>query len=253
MSGLIRVEWKKIFLPVLFTTIILSIVMSVLSCTLYRNYSLHYDLEAWEVGTEFLSLLFPLLTVVPLCWNLYYEGKDNFLLYVMPRVPIKSYLMAKWLAYAAGSFCIMTIPCVLSAVCALYINEPGLSQITAAFSHVFQSAFTQLPLLYAVALSFWRGFIGILVMTFGFTLALYCKNVFVVLTGPFMYAILENFILAICHLEAYRLVVAFDPTSISSDAVSAVSFIAGPVLLLLVISMTAFFFGKMKRHAIVSA
>ena len=97
-QGLIRVEWKKIFLPVLFTTILLSIVMSVLSCTLYRNYSLHYDLEAWEVGTEFLSLLFPLFTVVPLCWNLYYEGKDNFLLYVMPRVPIKSYLMAKWLA-----------------------------------------------------------------------------------------------------------------------------------------------------------
>lgn len=31
------------------------------------------------------------------------------------------------------------------------------------------------------------------VMTFGFVLALYCKNIFVILTGPFMYSILENF------------------------------------------------------------
>lgn len=64
--------------------------MSVLSCTIYQNYTLHYDLEAWEVGTELFSLLYPLFVVVPLCWNLYYERKNNFLLYVMPRVKLRS-------------------------------------------------------------------------------------------------------------------------------------------------------------------
>jgi two-component system, LytTR family, sensor histidine kinase AgrC len=42
---------------VLLTTVLLAIAMSVLSCTIYQNYVLHYDLEAWEVGTELFSLL----------------------------------------------------------------------------------------------------------------------------------------------------------------------------------------------------
>ena len=58
MIGLVRNEWKKVFLPVLLTTVLLAIAMSVLSCTIYQNYTLHYDLEAWEVGTElFFSAL----------------------------------------------------------------------------------------------------------------------------------------------------------------------------------------------------
>ena len=103
MIGLVRNEWKKVFLPVLLTTVLLAIAMSVLSCTIYQNYVLHYDLEAWEVGTELFSLLYPLFVVVPLCWNLYYERKNNFLLYVTPRVKIKKYLTAKWIAYALGT------------------------------------------------------------------------------------------------------------------------------------------------------
>ena len=116
MIGLVRNEWKKVFLPVLLTTVLLAIAMSVLSCTIYQNYTLHYDLEAWEVGTELFSLLYPLFVVVPLCWNLYYERKNNFLLYVMPRVKIKKYLTAKWIAYALGTLCIIVIPYILSAV-----------------------------------------------------------------------------------------------------------------------------------------
>ena len=65
MIGLVRNEWKKVFLPVLLTTVLLAIAMSVLSCTIYQNYTLHYDLEAWEVGTELFSLLYPLFVVVP--------------------------------------------------------------------------------------------------------------------------------------------------------------------------------------------
>ena len=202
MIGLVRNEWKKVFLPVLLTTVLLAIAMSVLSCTIYQNYTLHYDLEAWEVGTELFSLLYPLFVVVPLCWNLYYERKNNFLLYVMPRVKIKKYLTAKWIAYALGTLCIIVIPYILSAVFALYVKPPVVPFVENPFSHIFENAFIKTPLLYAVALSLWRGIVSLFVMTFGFILALYCKNIFVILTGPFMYSILENFVLAILCLES---------------------------------------------------
>ncbi|MFQ7550008.1 MAG: hypothetical protein ACLRMZ_06565 [Blautia marasmi] len=81
-----------------------------------------YDLEAWEVGTEMFSLFYPLSVVFPLCWNLYYERKNNFLLYVMPRVPVRRYLTAKWTAYALGAFVIIVVPYGLAAVSAVYVK-----------------------------------------------------------------------------------------------------------------------------------
>ena len=48
MIDLVKNEWKKVFLPVLLTTVLLAIAMSVLSCTIYQNYVLHYDLEVQQ-------------------------------------------------------------------------------------------------------------------------------------------------------------------------------------------------------------
>ena len=90
----------------------------------------------------------------------------------------------------------------------------------------------------------------LLVMTFGFVLALYCKNIFVILTGPFMYSILENFVLSILRLEKYRLVVSFDPTTVSPQAVSMISFLVGPIVLGIVTGLTAFLLSK--KNAVVT-
>ena len=72
-------EGKKLAAPVLVTTSILTLLTSILSCTLYQRYALRFELDAWEIGTEFLSLLFPLFVTVPICWQLYYERRDRFL------------------------------------------------------------------------------------------------------------------------------------------------------------------------------
>lgn len=146
----------------------------------------------------------------------------------------------------------MAVPYILCAVYAVYVKAPVVPPESNTFSHVFQTTFVESPLLYAVILSCWRGGIGILVMTFGFTLAMYCKNIFVILTGPFMYSILENFIISILNMPEYRLVVAFDPTCVSNRVVTALSFFAGPVLLLCVIGVTAFFLAKIRKNAVMS-
>ena len=49
MIGLVRNEWKKVFLPVLLTTVLLAIAMSVLSCTIYQNYTLRFrGMGSWN-------------------------------------------------------------------------------------------------------------------------------------------------------------------------------------------------------------
>ncbi len=65
-----------------------------------------------------------------------------------------------------------------------------------------------------------------------------------------MYSILENFVLAILCLERLRLVVAFDPTTVNPEVVSIFSFFFGPIVLSIVIGLTAFLLSK--KNAIVT-
>lgn len=253
MLRLMISEWKKVRLPVLSAVLLLSAWACIMTCTLYKNYVMEFDLDAWEVGTELFTFLFPLFVVIPLCWNLYYERKDNFLVYVLPRVSQKKYLTAKWLVYALSAFFILFLPYILAAFCALYVKEPviprELDGYYTPFSHVFLKAYTQTPLVYALLFSCWKGLLGVLVMTYGFVLSMYVKNIFVILTGPFIYVDLENFMLAILRMEKYRLVVSFDPTAVAEANMG--SFVAGPVLLLLFIAFTVFFMRWIKRTAVV--
>lgn len=249
---LIKIEWKKVCATVIATILLISVVGCILSCTMYQNYAISYKLEAWEIGTEFFNFLFPLFVVLPLCWNIFYERKNNFMLYVLPRVSKKKYLMAKWIVYAISAFLILFIPYIISALAVLYVNPTSDLINASTYKHVFSELFIKKPLVYALLLSCWKGIIGVITMSFGFVIALYVKNIFVVLTGSFIYAVLENFILAILHLERYRLVTAFEPSIISADSVNIASFVVGPMLLIIVILLTVIYFKWIKKTDIVS-
>lgn len=248
MFRLIKNEWQKISVSVICTTAFLSIMMSILSCTLYKNYSLFCDLEAWEVGTELIGFLFPLFVVIPVCWNMYYERKNNFLLYTLPRISKGKYLIVKWLTYTISAFLILFVPYLLSAVFAIYI-KPAITPWTQNFNHIFAEMFTKAPIVYALILSLWRGLIGVLVMSFGFALSLYVDNIFIILTGPFIYSILENFVLSILGMPEYRLVTAFDPTILSLKTISP-SFAVGPILVCAMILLILLYFSKKKDTSI---
>ena len=239
MLHLIRISWRKIAYPVIFTIVMITVLSCILSSVLAKNYSLQYELESWEIGTEFISLLYPIFTVIPVCWNLYYERKDNFLMYVAPRTSIKRYLIAKWISYAVGVALIIIIPSVISTFFVLYIKEPIVPCTNNPFCHIFAEIFIETPWIYIIFLSLWRAFLAVLMMTLGFVLALFCRNIFVVLISPFVYSIMENFILSILHLESYRLVTAFDPTNITPRAIIHASFIVGPVLLIITVGIVA--------------
>ena len=67
MFRLMKNEWKKIWIPVLLTLIVVTVAACTMTATMYPDYSLTYTLDAWEVGTEYLSLLYPLFVVLPVC------------------------------------------------------------------------------------------------------------------------------------------------------------------------------------------
>ncbi len=254
MFRLIKNEFSKLKIPVILTVALLTIAAIILSCTLYQNYSLDYDLEAWEVGSELLNFLFPLFVTVPICWLIYYERKNNFLLYTMPRVGKAKYLTAKWIAAAVSAFAILFIPYFLSAVFALYVKQPIVPMIrgteASPFSHIYLDMFVNVPLLYAFLLSLWKSMIGVIIMSLGFVLSLYIKNIFVILTGPFIYDILENFSLSILAMPEYRLITSYEPTAVASQSITSLSPFAGPALLLAVIAVLWIVFAKVRHKTV---
>lgn len=243
-------ELKKIRKPVLAAMLGTTVLTCILTCTLYRNYRISFRLAPWEIGTEYLGLLFPLLVTAPVCWQLYYERRDRFIVYTLPRVSKLGYLAVKWFACALSAFLILFIPYFLSALCALYTADPVLKPPYENYVHVFHSLYAQAPLIYALLLSLWKALLGVLVMTFGFVLALYGKNIFVILTAPFIYSVLENFGWAILGMPTYRLVTAFEPTSLSIDVITGASFVVGPVLLCAVIGVAALYYTKVKHRTV---
>ena len=248
----IALEFKKIAAPVLTALGGLTILTCILSCTLYRDYTIYYDIDAWEIGTEYLGLLFPLFVTVPVCWELYYERRNHFLVYTLPRMDKRHYLECKWCACALAAFMLLFVPYFTSAVFALYVKAPAVILFPDEYhGHIFSDLYTKIPLLYALLLSLWKAFLGVLTMTFGFVLALYGKNIFVILTGPFLYAILENFVWSILRLEKYRFVTAFEPSSLAGSA-HAGSFAVGPLLMCGVIALTALYYKKIKKRAVYS-
>lgn len=249
MFRLIKNEFDKLKIPVVLATAILSITAIALSCTMYKGYSLFNDIDAWEVGTEIINFLFPLFAVIPICWNVYYERKNSFLLYTMPRVGKTKYLTAKWIAAVVSAFTVIFVPYFLSAVFALYIKPP-IKPLTGEFTHIYLNMYVNAPLLYALLLSLWKGVVGVLVMNLGFLLSLYVKNIFVILTGPFTYSILENFSLSILGVPQYRLVTSFEPSAVDYKSISAFSPAVGPLLIVAFTVFVWLFFAKVKREAI---
>ena len=229
MLRLLKLELGKIFKPVITTTAILTVLTCILTCVLQRDYTVYFHIDAWEIGTEYIALLFPLFVTIPVCWQLYYERRDRFIVYTLSRISRQKYLSIKWAACALSGFCILFIPYVMSLLCALYVVTPAnVLPPHDKYSHFLLTLYVQFPLIYGLLLS-------------------------AILTAPFVYVILENFILASLSsasldLATYRFVTAFEPTC--RVYINLGSFIVGPVLMCLVIGAIILYYTKVKRQAI---
>ena len=232
MLRMLKLELQKICKPVITTIAILSVLACILTCVLQKDYTVYFHLDSWEIGTEYFGLLFPLFVTIPICWQLYYERRNRFLVYTLPRIPKKSYLISKWTA------------------CALYVVEPQyLFPMPEKYSHFLLPLYAQYPLVYGLLLSVWKALLGVLTMTFGFVLALFSKNIFVVLTAPFIYVILDNFFWSNLRI-ANAFVHGFEPGAMQSKYITPLTFISGPIQMFLILTLIVLFYTKVKKRTI---
>ena len=98
-------------------------------------------------------------------------------------------------------------------------------------------------------LSVWKSFLGVLTMTFGFVLAMYSANIFVVLTAPFVYMILDNFFWSILR-TANAFVMSFEPATMIPSYVTLKTFLWGPVQLSVVIGLVVLYYTRLRKRRV---
>jgi hypothetical protein len=262
MRNLVILEWRKLLIPILLTITVGTLLLIILCSTTYTSYALEHQLEVWEVGFEIFNFIFPLIAVLPTCWLMYFERKNGFLKYTLPRASKKQYLLSKWIVICSSAFLVMFIISFAGVITALYGVQPieatytwvspqtGEVEPRLLETHFAGEFFTESPLLYGLLLSAWKGLICVIVATMGFVFSLYSQNLFVILTGPFVYTILENFILSILGLERLRLVTAFEPSSISVEAIGMPSFLFGPMLSIVIMILYVVYMNFKKKESI---
>jgi hypothetical protein len=247
MLNLAKLEYKKIK-PAYWAGLITSLVLSAaLVFHLQFGYRYYHNIDIWENTGDLLWFTFPILSVLPTCWLLYFERKDGFLFYTTTRISKKKYLLVKWLITSFGSGSIVFLGSFFALIISLYFLKTIVPPDTANYALKKFAGYYYVchPLLYGFVLSLWRGFLGFLAGTLGFVLSLYVNNAFIVLTGPFAYSMMENYILATLHMPEYRLAASFDPSCMTP--LPGRYYFVGALLLMVFILFTIIYFMRIKK------
>lgn len=261
MKNLLKNEWQKTKFPFWLVFLLSIVVVSLTTLTRYKTYQVEQQLEVYEVGFEYFVLFYALICVIPTAWMMYCERKTHYIKYILPRTKLRTYIFVKAFMSMIIGFVIVFSLSLISLMIALYI-VPEVPKIISSFDastgepisvsemRIFGDLFVTQPFFYGFVSSVWKGMIGALVGLFGFVLSLFIRNLFVILTGPFLYTIIENYSLSVFGLEQFRLVTSFEPSTIRHDYFTWGSVLVGPVLLITVIFVYVLYMQVIKKKSI---
>lgn len=251
MINILKLDLNKIKYPYI-VSLILGFLYAALTVIFSKSgYVYNYNIEIWEQSNGSFNLIFPLLATMPTCWLMYYERKNKFINYTITRVSKKKYILTKWLIASLGGAFLIFLISIFGLILSLYfVDYVETKSYDYALENFFGYYFVNNPFTYGFLLSLWRAFIAFLVVTLGFVISLYIKNIFLILTAPFIYVILENFILASFNMPYYRLVTSFAPNLLAYTSGYEIRLLGGPIILTLFIIFLFIYFSTIKKEKI---
>lgn len=244
---------KRLSIPFLIACLIGLIYNIVMIVITSYNTAISYPIELWIYSGDLFVFTYPIFCSVPFCWLLYYERKNGYLNFVHSRISLKKYFSTH---YLCGSF--LTFACIFfisfsGLIVALYFVKPQVlmpDDYGNMLRNLFGAEQIDMPLLYGFLLSVWRGFLGILMYTFSFLLSMISKHLFVVLTGAFIYSILENFLTGIIGYSIFSILTSFYPDRMNWEAFSVSPMLAlliGPAVLIVICVILSVYLVRSRR------
>lgn len=248
----IKSEISKILPRVTIVTLITTIVYVIICNFVNNQFETHKNIEVWMLSSQYLALFYVLIAVVSTCWIMVYEKSDNYLAYVFPRINMKKYIFAKGLITVTAAFLVIFMVSFLSLLIVLYVF-PEVSYSTIVSEEEIMSSYykgtllVKNPLLYGFLLSAWRGILAALYAMMGFLLALFDKNIYVVLLTPFLFDLLSSYIVDVLGYPQYDVLTCFDPSRLASSKISCYTFLI-PAMGMMAVNILIFIWGKVKER-----
>lgn len=220
--------------------------------TVANNTTYQYAIELWNYGREGLHVLYPFLFSAPFCWLLFYEKNGSFWKSVYNRTILKKYVHKRIITTIFLSAAAMLIVSFISLLFA-YLVAPmeSVKDFEPIMTNKFYGAYQiSHPVLYGLILSCWRSVLAALYTAFAIAITMISKNIFIAMTGAFIYSILENFISAILHLSELSICTSFYPNRLNSSVITIPKLLAGPFILIVITIILYFYYCKKEKYTL---
>ncbi|MCD7918744.1 MAG: hypothetical protein LUG45_01445 [Clostridiales bacterium] len=210
----------------------IALVVLLVSCMVFAgNTAIEHRIQIWIYGCEPLDFFLPLLASLPFSFTLYYKKADGFLHYSSTRMSRKRYVAHHMLA----GFLLCMAGIALTYFCGLLFSEyilpfeatPGYQ--SGLESYVFGGLMVSHPVAFGLVWCLWKGFNAGLFTLFGYGLALYAENVFIVSIAPFVYFVAENLITSLLQIPEYSVVTSIQLNRLSPNSMHVYNYFAGTI------------------------
>lgn len=208
-----------------------------------------YEIELWNYGEQSLHLLYPIVFTIPFCWEFFYEKRGCYWKSLFNRINLNQYIRKRVLRSILLSMSAMLIVSVVSLLFAYYIGPGDFAGYEPIVSNDFLGWWQlKYPVVYAAALSCWRALLAGLYTALAMEITLICNNVFVAMTGAFVYSIVENFITAHLNVPELSICTSYYPNRLESSKISFGKLAAGPfVIVVAIVLLHGYYRLKIKK------
>lgn len=232
---------KEICLSAIFVFVV-GITVLLISCGMIaQNTAIYYPIEIWYHGCTIMDFFLPLLVSLPFSYVMLMKRKCRFIEYVAVRVKKTSYIHKQILAgmlLSAVAVFLMYFISLFVSVNFFYQGATGGSGYVK--NYVFGTYQVESPMLFGFVWCLWKGIVASLFTWFGYMIALYIDNIFVVSLAPFIYCMAENMITGIIQIPEYSVLTSYVLNRLSPEVMHVWTFAIGVVVFVFITSIITF-------------
>lgn len=219
---------RELYIPAIVITIIGILALGISCYKISTNTVICFPIEIWIDGCTVVDFFLPLLVTVPFSVSLFMKRKDRFIEYAAIRMSRKSYIgyqiMAGMLLCAIVTFVVYFVALLLSM---FVFFEGSSTDRDYIYEYVFGKYQAEMPIMFGVLWCIWKGAIASLFTGFGYMLALYVDNVFVVAILPFIYVMAENLVTGILGIPEYGIMTSYVLNRLTPEVMSVWNYVVG--------------------------
>lgn len=229
-------------LPIAFVVYSMAFLALLASCfVIAGNSVVNYKIEIWTWACEYVDFFLPLVSTLPFAIVLYLQRRNHFIRYASMRMKKNSYvrnhIAAGLLVSFSGTWLIYFLSLVIT-VFFVPISSQGYD--SDLLNYVFGNIQMHHPLLFGLVWCAWKGINAACFTLFGYILALYVDNIFVINIVPFLYCMAENLVTALLEIPDYSIITSYVLNRLTPSCMHVWNYLAGTVSFLLITSCIAF-------------